>query len=30
MLNDSLDKQVDAIIARYAEYIITELLPDLK
>ncbi|MCJ7585093.1 MAG: hypothetical protein MUO30_10045 [Anaerolineales bacterium] len=30
MLEDALDKQVDAIIARYAEYIITQVLPNLK
>jgi len=29
MLEDALDKQIDAIIARYAEYIITEVLPAL-
>jgi hypothetical protein len=27
ILDDALDKQVDAIIARYAEYIITQVLP---
>ena len=29
MLDDALDKQVDAIIAGYAEYIITDVLPTL-
>ena len=29
MLEDALDKQVDTIIARYAEYIITQVLPAL-
>jgi pimeloyl-ACP methyl ester carboxylesterase len=30
MLDDALDKQVDVIIARYAEYINAEVLPGLK
>jgi len=29
MLEDALDKQIDVVIARYAEYIITEVLPAL-